>query len=299
MATKKQKLLDRLKLKYKLVILNDETFEEKASFTLNRLNVFILSSVLLVVLIAIVTSLFIFTPLKEYIPGYADVSLRRDITEMSLKVDSLESLLVYNDKYIKNIKDVINGTVGKDDTINSNSKPQLIDTTFRIGAKPEEDSMLRLMIENQNQYGFNVAEPVQKPTGIAAYSFFTPVKGIITEKYNPKKSHYGIDVAATKSEPIKVVLEGTVVFSGWTSETGYVIAVQHSNDLLSIYKHCSVVLKKVGNFVRSAEPIAIVGDTGEYSTGPHLHFELWFKGNAVNPRNTMLQMKMLSTVVSI
>jgi murein DD-endopeptidase MepM/ murein hydrolase activator NlpD len=283
MATKKQKLLDRLKLKYKLVILNDETFEEKASFTLNRLNVFILSSVLLVVLIAIVTSLFIFTPLKEYIPGYADVSLRRDITEMSLKVDSLESLLVYNDKYIKNIKDVINGTVGKDDTINSNSKPQLIDTTFRIGAKPEEDSMLRLMIENQNQYGFNVAEPVQKPTGIAAYSFFTPVKGIITEKYNPKKSHYGIDVAATKSEPIKVVLEGTVVFSGWTSETGYVIAVQHSNDLLSIYKHCSVVLKKVGNFVRSAEPIAIVGDTGEYSTGPHLHFELWFKGNAVNP----------------
>ncbi|MFN5704325.1 MAG: M23 family metallopeptidase [bacterium] len=283
MSTYKQYLLDRLKLKYKLVILNDETFEEKASFTLNRLNVFILSSVLLVVLIAIVTSLFIFTPLKEYIPGYADVSLRRDITEMSLKVDSLESLLVYNDKYIKNIKDVINGTVGKDDTINSNSKPQLIDTTFRIGAKPEEDSMLRLMIENQNQYGFNVAEPVQKPTGIAAYSFFTPVKGIITEKYNPKKSHYGIDVAATKSEPIKVVLEGTVVFSGWTSETGYVIAVQHSNDLLSIYKHCSVVLKKVGNFVRSAEPIAIVGDTGEYSTGPHLHFELWFKGNAVNP----------------
>lgn len=283
MATKKQKLLDRLKLKYKLVILNDETFEEKASFTLNRLNVFILSSVLFVVLIAIVTSLFIFTPLKEYIPGYADVSLRRDITEMSLKVDSLESLLVYNDKYIKNIKDVINGNVGKDDTINVNSKPELIDTTFRIGAKPEEDSMLRLMIENQNQYGFNVEEPVQKPTGISAYSFFTPVKGIITEKYNPKKSHYGIDVAATKSEPIKVVLEGTVVFSGWTSETGYVIAVQHSNDLLSIYKHCSVVLKKVGNFVRSAEPIAIVGDTGEYSTGPHLHFELWFKGNAVNP----------------
>lgn len=283
MATKKEKLLDRLKLKYKLVILNDETFEEKASFTLNRLNVFILSSVLLVVLIAIVTSLFIFTPLKEYIPGYADVSLRRDITEMSLKVDSLEGLLALNDKYIKNIKDVINGTVGKDDTINVNSKPELIDTAFRIGSKPEEDSLLRLMIENQNQYGFNVEEPKQKPTGIAAYSFFTPVKGIITEKYNPKKSHYGIDVAATKSEPIKVVLEGTVVFSGWTSEAGYVIAVQHSNDLLSIYKHCSVVLKKVGNFVRSAEPIAIVGDTGEYSTGPHLHFELWFKGNAVNP----------------
>lgn len=283
MATKKQKLLDRLKLKYKLVILNDETFEEKASFTLNRLNVFILSSVLLIVLIAIVTSLFIFTPLKEYIPGYADVSLRRDITEMSLKVDSLESLLASNDKYIKNIKDVIDGRVGKDDTINVNSKPVLIDTTFRIGAKPEEDSLLRLMIENQNQYGFNVDAPVQKPTGIASYSFFTPVKGIITEKYNPKKNHYGIDVAATKSEPIKVVLEGTVVFSGWTSDAGYVIAVQHSNDLLSIYKHCSVVLKKVGNFVRSAEPIAIVGDTGEYSTGPHLHFELWYKGNAVNP----------------
>lgn len=283
MVKKKQKLLDRLRLKYKLVILNDETFEEKASFTLNRLNVFILGSMILVLLIGIVTSILIFTPLKEYIPGYADVSLRRDITTMSLKVDSLESLLASNDKYIKNIKDVINGTVGKDDTLNVNSKPKLIDTTFRIGAKPEEDSLLRLMIENQNQYGFNVEEPKQKPTGIAAYSFFTPVKGIITEKYNPRKNHYGLDVAATKGETIKSVLEGTVVFSGWTSETGYVVAVQHGNDLLSIYKHCSVVLKKVGNFVRSGEPVAIVGDTGEYSNGPHLHFELWFKGNAVNP----------------
>lgn len=285
MTKKKQKLLDRLKNKYKLVILNDETFEEKASFTLNRLNVFILGSVLLVLLIAIVTSILIFTPLKEYIPGYADVSLRRDISEMSIKVDSMQMLIDANDKYIANIKGVINGTVGVNDTINKNSKPTLKDTTFRIGAKPEEDSLLRLMIEDQNQYGFAIKENNIKPSGIAGYTFFTPVKGIITEKYNPRKSHYGIDVAATKGMPVKACLEGSVVFASWTSDGGYVVAIQHGNDLISIYKHCSVLLKKVGNFVRSGEPIAIVGDTGEMQTGPHVHFELWFKGNAVNPKD--------------
>lgn len=283
MAKKKQKILDRLKNKYKLVILNDETFEEKASFTLNRLNVFILGSVLLVLLIAMVTSLLIFTPLKEYIPGYADVSLRRDISEMSIKVDSMQLLVNANDQYIANIHSVINGTVGTKDSINVNSKPTLKDTTFRIGSKPEEDSLLRLMIEDQNQYGFAIKENNIKPSGIAGYAFFTPVKGIITEKYNPKKGHYGIDVAATKGLPIKAALEGTIVFAGWTSDAGYVVVVQHSNDLVSLYKHCSVVLKKVGNFVRSGEPVAIVGDTGELSTGPHVHFELWYKGNAVNP----------------
>lgn len=283
MSTRTKKLLDRLKNKYKLVILNDETFEEKASFTLNRLNVFIVGSVMLIILIALVTSLLIFTPLKEYIPGYADVSLRRDISEMSYKVDSLQMLVYANDKYIANIKGVIDGTIGTKDTININSKPTLKDTSFRIGAKPEEDSLLRLMIEDQNQYGFSIKESNVKPSGIAGYAFFTPVKGIITEKYNPRKGHFGIDVASTKGLPVKASLEGTVLFAAWTSDAGYVIAIQHGNDLVSMYKHCSVVLKKVGNFVRSGEPIAIVGDTGEFSTGPHLHFELWYKGNAVNP----------------
>lgn len=285
MTKKKQKLLDRLKNKYKLVILNDETFEEKASFTLNRLNVFILGSVLLVLLISIVTSILIFTPLKEYIPGYADVSLRRDISEMYIKVDSLQMLVDANDKYIANIKSVINGTVGTTDTINKNSKPTLKDTTFRIGSKPEEDSLLRLMIEDQNQYGFAIKENNAKPSGIAAYTFFTPVKGIITEKYNPRKNHYGIDVAATKGQAVKSTLEGTVIMASFTSDAGYVIAIQHGNDLLSVYKHCSVLFKKVGNFVRSGEPIAVVGDSGELSTGPHVHFELWFKGNSVNPKD--------------
>jgi murein DD-endopeptidase MepM/ murein hydrolase activator NlpD len=284
MTKKKQKLLERLKNKYKLVILNDETFEEKASFTLNRLNVFIVGSVLLVLLIGIVTSILIFTPLKEYIPGYADVSLRRDISEMALRVDSMQMVIDANDKYIENVKGVINGTVGLNDTINKNSKPSLKDTTFRIGAKPEEDSLLRLMIEDQNQYGFAIKENNVKPTGIAGYAFFTPVKGIITEKYNPKKGHYGIDIAATKGLPVKAALEGTIVMASWTSDGGYVLAIQHGNDLLSIYKHCSVLFKKVGNFVRSGEPVAIVGDSGEMQTGPHVHFELWYKGNAVNPK---------------
>ncbi len=285
MVQKKRKLIDRLRIKYKLVILNDETFEEKASFTLNRLNVFIVMSVMLVLLIGIVTSILVFTPLKEYIPGYADVSLRRDISEMSLQVDSLESLLASNDLYINNIKDVINGRAGRNDTLNVNSKPQLIDTNFRIGSKPEEDSLLRAMIENQNQYGISVNDAPIKPSGIAGYSFFTPVKGVITDKFNPRSNHFGLDIASTKGEPVKAVLEGTIVFGGWTSESGYVVAIQHGNDLVSIYKHNSVLLKKVGNFVKVGEPVAVVGSTGELANGPHLHFELWYRGNAVNPVN--------------
>jgi murein DD-endopeptidase MepM/ murein hydrolase activator NlpD len=283
MAIKKKSFLERLRVKYKLVILNDETFEEKASLTLNRLNVFTLISVLAILLTAIVTSALIFTPLKEYIPGYADVSLRRDISEMAIYTDSLEEVLASNELYIKNIKDVISGRAGKDDTLNVNSKPTLIDSNVRIGAKPEEDSLLRLMVETQNDYDLSVSDDKNKRSGISGYSFFTPVKGIITEKYNPKTQHYGIDIAASKNEAIKAVLEGTVVFAGWTSETGYVTAVQHNNNLLSIYKHNSVLLKKVGNFVRAGEPVAIVGETGELSSGPHLHFELWYNGNAVNP----------------
>jgi murein DD-endopeptidase MepM/ murein hydrolase activator NlpD len=285
MVQKKKSLLERLKVNYKIVFLNDDTFEEKAAFTLNRLNVFIVSSLLLVMLITLVTSILIFTPLKEYIPGYADVSLRRDIAQMSLKVDSLEDLLVSNDQYIDNIKQVINGNVGSKDTLNIHSKPQLIDTNFRIGAKPAEDSMLRMMIEDQNQYGIAAADAPKKVSGIAGYAFFTPVKGSVKEKFNTRNNHFGIDIATAKGETIKAALEGTVVFGAWTTENGYVIAIQHSNDLVSIYKHNAVLLKKVGNFVRVGEPVAIVGSTGELSNGPHLHFELWYRGNAVNPIN--------------
>jgi murein DD-endopeptidase MepM/ murein hydrolase activator NlpD len=285
MVQKKKSLLERLKVNYKIVFLNDDTFEEKAAFTLNRLNVFIVSSLLLVMLITLVTSILIFTPLKEYIPGYADVSLRRDISQMSLKVDSLEGLLSANDQYIDNIKQVISGKAGSKDTLNIHTKPQLLDTNFRIGAKPAEDSMLRMMIEDQNQYGIAAADAPKKVSGIAGYSFFTPVKGSIKQQFNTRSNHFGIDIATAKGETIKAALEGTVVFGAWTTENGYVIAIQHSNDLVSIYKHNAVLLKKVGNFVRVGEPVAIVGATGELSNGPHLHFELWYRGNAVNPLN--------------
>jgi murein DD-endopeptidase MepM/ murein hydrolase activator NlpD len=285
MALKKRTFLERLRIKYKLVVFNDDTFEEKASFTLNRLNVFVLLSVLTILLVCMVTAMLVLTPLKEYIPGYADVSLRRDINQMAIYTDSLERVLRSNDLYIQNIKDVINGRAGMNDTLNAHSKPSLIDSNVRIGSRPEEDSLLREMIESQNEFDLSVSDSRNKDQGIAGYSFFTPIKGIITEKFNSKTSHYGIDIAASRNEAIKCVLEGTVVFAGWTSETGYVIAVQHNNNLVSIYKHNSVLLKKVGNFVRAGEPIAIVGDTGELSSGPHLHFELWYKGNAVNPKD--------------
>ncbi len=287
MAKKKRSFLQRLKNKYKLVILNDDTFEEKASFTLTRLNVFVLGSVLAVILIGITSSMFIYTPLKEYIPGYADVSLRSDLNLMIRKSDSLENAQKAKDLYFENLRNIINGTVGDAIADNKNNKPSLSDSINLATNRPKEEAKLREMIESVGEY--DLAEDAQKATrqGIAAYTFFTPIKGLLTEKYNPTSSHYGLDIAARRDEAIKATLSGTIIFSSFTSENGYVIAIQHANNLVSFYKHASVLLKKVGNFVRAGEAIAIVGDTGELSNGPHLHFEIWYNGSPVNPAEYM------------
>ncbi len=287
MAKKKRGFFQRLKNKYKLVILNDDTFEEKASFTLTRLNVFVLGSVLAVILIGITSSMFVFTPLKEYIPGYADVSVRSDLTLMIQKADSLEIAQRTKDVYFENLRNIINGTVGDAKADNKNNKPILMDSINLATNRPNEEAKLREMIESVGEYDLN--EDAQKSTrqGIAAYTFFSPIKGMQTEDFNQSSNHYGIDIVARKDEAIKATLSGTVIFSAFTSENGYVIALQHGNNLVSFYKHASVLLKKVGSFVRAGEAIAIVGDTGELSNGPHLHFELWYNGSPVNPAEYM------------
>lgn len=279
--------LKRLKNKYKLVILNDDTFEEKASFTLSRMNVFALGSAMLIIFIALVMALIIFTPLKEYIPGYADVAMRREMTRLVLKADSLEELQEARERYMQNIRNVLTGRGLQSINDQKGGKPKLIDTISLNKRRPDEDALLRKMIESEGKYELAENESphsVQNKKSISGYSFFTPIKGVVTEKFNPSIGHYAIDIASKQNESIKVVLDGTVIFAAFTSETGYVIGVQHSNNILSFYKHCSSLLKKVGNFVRAGEVIAVVGNTGELSSGPHLHFELWYNGNPVNPK---------------
>jgi len=285
--SKSKRLIDKLKEKYKLVILNDDTFEEKASFNASLWYLIIGTAAFAILFIFLTITMIKFTPLSEYLSVNTDASSKKEIIAAYSKADSLQEIAKANEIYLKNLKNVINGNVGQTQSkkpVNDNSKAT--DSIVLNQKITKEEKDLRKMIESEGKFDLNEEDSKPK-TGISSYTFFSPLRGQITQDFDSKKQHFGVDIATRKNENIKATLEGTVVFSNFTSETGYVIAIQHNNNLLSFYKHCSVLLKKVGSFVRVGEVIAIVGNSGEYSTGPHLHFELWFNGTAVNPKNYM------------
>lgn len=280
--TKKRKEIKRKLLhKYRLVILNESTFEEKISFKLSRLNVFITGSLCIICLIAFTTLLIAFTPLREYIPGYSSTKLKRQATELTYKTDSLVTVLNYTNKYLDNIRKVLNGDI-TNNKINRDSlfeqfklDPSTIDLT-----PIKEDSVLRAQVELEDKY--NLFERNTKNVNLI---LFPPINGSISQDYDADKKHFAIDVVATKGSPVKAVADGIVIFSEWTSETGYVMIVEHKDGLLSVYKHNGSLHKAQGDLVRAGEVIASVGNTGEFTTGPHLHFELWNNGSPVNPKN--------------
>ncbi len=284
---KHQRIIKKLTNKYRLVIMNDETFEEKLSMSLTRINVMVLLSVLAVAFAFIIYALFIFTPLKEYIPGYGDVNVRRDLIDMKSRADSLEVALDQQSQWMNNIKDLLEGNLDSVSIANS-VKEEFFDT-IKLDRIPIEDILLREEIEREEGYALLFYEDKQQKTNdLFSLNFLPPVKGYITSEFNPEKEHFGIDIVAQDNTPILATLDGTVIFSGWTLETGYVVVIQHGFNILSFYKHNSVVLKKTGNFVKAGEPVAIIGNTGELTTGPHLHFELWKDGLPVNPEDYLI-----------
>lgn len=261
--------------------MNDETLEEKLSFRLTRFNVFIFFGTLSIFLIVATIYLIAFTPLREYIPGYADFNTRQVLRELMMRTDSLERDLRQKDLYIHNFKNIIEGR----EPVAMLPAELQNDDHYEIETLPRspEDSIIRAEIESMEQYGSWVYGETSALESIHQFFFFPPVQGIVTNHFNPEEKHYGIDLVADENEAIKATLEGTVIFSTWTMETGYNIGIQHSNNLISIYKHNSALIKETGSYVTAGEVIAIIGDTGLYSSGPHLHFELWFNGNPVNP----------------
>ncbi len=273
-----KKIVQKLRNKYRLVILNDDTFEEKLSLKLSRLNVFFLLGFLIIFLISSTALLISFTPLREYIPGYSSTALRRKALDITFKTDSLEQQLSYNKRYLLNLKNIVEGkpTLNFADTTLSDSVVATVLDQNII----KEDSVLRALVEEEERFNINENE---KGVDLINYSFFTPVKGLVTQDFNPKQNHLGIDVVAKKNEVIKSCQDGMVLFAEWTAETGYVLIVQHNGEFVSVYKHNSSLLKRQGEMVKAGEPIAIIGNSGELSTGPHLHFELWYNSNPVNP----------------
>ncbi len=272
----KRKLTD----KYRLVILNEDTFEERFSLKLSRLNVFVLGGILSFLLILVTTFFITFTPIKEYIPGYSSTELKIKATKLAIQTDSLKRKLNDFKNYTKALQPILKGEI-KADAIDSLqiAADKFIATDSLLNAS-KNDSLFREKIESQDRF------PIQTnaETNVRIV-FFAPLTGTISQNYDVSKNHLAIDIVAKKNTAVKAAADGTVIFSGWTTETGYVIILKHIDDYISVYKHNGNLLKKQGDFVKSGEVIASVGSTGELTTGPHLHFELWNGDYAVNPTN--------------
>ena len=273
-----KKIKHKLLNKYRLVVLNEDTFEERFTFKLNRLNVFVFSIISALILITLTTILIAFTPLREYIPGYSSVSLKKKATRLAYKTDSLQQVININEQYLSSIKKVLTGDVK---TINFN-KDSIIEAAEldnnELNLSPsKEDSLLREKVSLEDKYN-----PLVNNSEIN-FVLFPPVKGTISDGFNAKEKHYAVDIVTSKDAPIKATADGTVIFSEWTAQTGYVIIIEHTNNLISAYKHNSLLLKSQGELVKAGEVIAKAGNTGELSTGPHLHFELWSDGYPIDP----------------
>ena len=275
---KKIVFLNKLKDQYRLTIFNDSTFQSVWSMKLSRLKVFTLVSVASLIIVILVTFLISATGLREYIPGYPDAKQRQMMVDTALKVDSLEIELAKRDEFFKGIKSIISGEVPEGNIMND-STSETYDVSF---TEYNHDSVFQdnLLAE---QLSLSIRNNTRKKTELSQMHFYVPVKGIVTNHFNLSTDHFGVDLVSVPNARISTILEGTVIFSGWTLETGYVMYIQHDADLVSVYKHNAELLKSTGDKVKAGEAVAIIGNSGELSTGPHLHFELWHLGNALNP----------------
>lgn len=279
---KNKKIIKKLKHKYRLVIINDEIFKEELSFQLSRLNVII--ALLAVISITAVFTFFIITqtPVRKYLPGASYEEIGQKIEDLQDLADGLDFKQQVNELYIENIKAIAKGET-PEDPLEKLLGDSLKDVEFENPSK--DDSLLRAMAESQMQSRLSLQEV--SSNDVASYTFFTPIQGMISANYDPELGHYGVDVLAQEGTAIKSALDGVIVLSEWSVETGHLLLIQHKDDLITVYKHNSVLLKKQGELVRAGDPIAIIGNSGENTTGPHLHFEIWFKNVPVNPENYM------------
>jgi murein DD-endopeptidase MepM/ murein hydrolase activator NlpD len=278
---KKQQLKKKLLHKYRLVILNEDTFEERISFKLTRLNVFVLVTFSAITLIVLTTFLIAFTSLREYIPGYSSTKLKQQAIDMYEQIDSLKLIAQRDSLYLSSIRNALTGEI-KTESINKDSlyKSFELDPDAVDLSPNKQDSLLREEVAQEDKY--NLFETAKAKVN---FVLFPPVKGEVSQKYNPKEKHFAVDVVVPKDTPVKATADGMVIFAEWTAETGYVIIIEHSNNLISVYKHNASLTKQQGDLVRVGEVIATAGNTGTLTTGTHLHFELWSEGYSIDPES--------------
>ena len=276
---KRKRIKKKLFTKNRLVILNEDTFEEIFSLRLTLMNVFVVATLGAFLIIFVTTYIIAFTPLREFIPGYASTQLKKDATELALKSDSLSFALKKNEAYIQSIKKVLTGDL----EYAKFNKDSIMSTAYEVVSdedmKPSQaDMTLREEVLREDKY--NLFEKAKPKVSIV---LFPPVKGMITEKFNPANKHYAVDIALAKNTPIKSITSGKVIFADWTPSTGNVVILRHNNGFISVYKHAASLTVSQGDAVKTGEVIALAGSTGQESTGVHLHFELWKDGYQIDP----------------
>jgi len=272
--------------KYKFAIYNDTTFEEVWRVRITQYNAFLLIAFLVLFLIGATTSIIAFTNIREFIPGYPDLTMRRNILMSAIRLDSLERELALRDKYFANLNAIISGKQPIEPIQRRDTAKNYEAIKF---ANSPDDQALRTKVEQEEQFNLILGPRINESTSLASLHFFPPVKGIVSGKYDLRTKHFGTDIVTKPKSPVLAALDGTVIFTGWTMETGYVIEIQHVNNLVSVYKHNASLLKEAGDLVRAGEAISVVGDSGElYTSGPHLHFEIWYKGSPLDPEKHIL-----------
>ena len=275
----KKNSINKLIRSYKVVVSSEDTFEERLSFSTNKFNVFLVLSLYSIILIAFTISVVFFTQIREMVPGYSSSDLLTQAIYLTKKTDSLEKELELNNTFYKSIENVLSGKteqiIYKDTLALSNEKDNI---DFQAVLTNAEDSILRKYVEQEDKFNLTKNELV-----IENKMFVSPVKGQITQKFDPLNNHFALDILVDTGTPVKSILEGKVIFSEWSVDTGHVLIIDHGDNIISVYKHNSKVLKTQNNFVKAGEVIAYSGNQGTLSTGPHLHFELWKNGTPINP----------------
>lgn len=284
--------LKKLNRKYDFLLRHDESKKEILGFKLNLLNLVLVIIGVALLLIIITTFIIAFTPLREYIPGYTDINLNREVYELSLRADSIEKEMMKKDIYFENLKKIIEGYDFAADSVLASLNiyeplPSGVTDTITL-KKSVQDSLLRAEFEAQSQYNLFGDDylPPAKPSSFVK-NFFVPLNGTIINGFNPDGGHFGVDIATDGDQIINATLDGTVVFSSWSINNGYCIGIQHEDSYFSVYKHNATLLKKEGDYVKAGEAIAILGRSGEAEESEHLHFELWHSGIAINPAEYM------------
>lgn len=288
MAKKEPKLKrwrERLKNTYRLVVMNNDTFEEIGSYKLTLLNFYLIGSTLAVLISVLILFFIVFTPLKRLIPGYGDINVNNEIRDLERELADLSDSIMIQRNYTESFRKILVGEVETEE--DAAEAANISEDTVELVMPNKEDTLLRQEVEleetrrvTQNAMVSNINNA---GLPIDQIYFSPPVKGEISAPHNINNKHYGIDLIAPKDSPILSVLRGTVISSGWDMDFGFSIAIQHANNLITVYKHNSALLKEVGDLVKAGEAIAIIGNTGEKTDGPHLHFEIWHNGVSIDP----------------